>query len=61
MAALKGIMESDKSQVSRLSHHVIGSTLKTWDGQIETTLLASGVYKVVVNGKHVATGSVNEE
>lgn len=60
MANLRGIIESDKSSCSRLSTHIIGSSLSTWGGKIETTLNKDGKYYVTVNNKLIATGYVEE-
>lgn len=61
MANLRGVIESDKSTVSRLSSHIIGAALNTHEGRIAVDLTADGRYFVRVNGKPIANGNVNEE
>lgn len=65
MAALRGVLESDKGgQASRLSNHIIGATLSTWDGWVTVDLKKDGTFNIHVGhkgqsvGMMVATGNV---
>lgn len=61
MANLRGVLKSDRSEVSRLSSHEISSRLNTWEGYVRTHLFKNGRVVVFVNEEKIYEGNVNQE
>ena len=67
MAALRGILQGNRGEVSRLGSKNSGiySTLNTWRGRITTCLSADGFFRVSVSSDYAGgptkeiTGNVN--
>ena len=61
MAALIGFLDygHHAGVVHRLAHRTISSNLKTWQGEIRTSLNKDGTFFVSVNGKDIAKGNVD--
>jgi hypothetical protein len=48
MAALKGILDNDRTQISRLAHRIIDTVLKTYQTEAHTVLSKDGSGYIVV-------------
>jgi len=63
MAALIGFLDygHHAGVIHRLAHRTISSNLKTWHGEIRTTLNKDGSFYVSVNGEDIVRGNVDSK